>query len=76
MIGISKLRLRGYPIRIYDKERTLCDAYREDPAGVLFFRALKRYVSGKDHDYSKLARYDETLGTEVMRHLRQELADE
>ena len=75
LIGISLMPLKGFKIKIYDLERTLCEAYRLDPAGPEFFKALKRYLKQKEADTIKLKKYDKALGTRVLVHIMQELAD-
>src|SRR5690242_19518095 len=40
LIGIEKIDFHNQCIRIYDPERALCDAYRIDPAGAIFYKAL------------------------------------
>ncbi len=75
LTGITKLKLEGQVIRIYDLERTLCEAYRIAPVGPEFFTALKRYLKQKEPDTLKIKKYDEALGTKVLIHVMQELAD-
>ncbi len=75
LTGITTMIFQGEKIRIYDRERTLCDAYKIDPSGSIFFKALKRYVKGDKVAADRIADYDRKLGTDVLRHLRQELAD-
>ncbi len=75
LTGISKMTLECLPVRIYDLERTLCEAYRLDPAGPEFFTALKRYLKQKDPDTLKIKKYDKALGTNVLVHVMQEQAD-
>ncbi len=75
MAGASELKFNGHRIRIYDLERTLCEAYRLDPAGPLFFKALKRYVQRKKINADRIRKYDALLKTRVLMHLQQELAD-
>jgi predicted transcriptional regulator of viral defense system len=75
LIGISKITLKGFEIKIYDLERSLCEAYRLDPAGAEFFTALKRYLKKTEPDTLKINKYDKALGTKVLLHIRQELAD-
>lgn len=74
LIGVTNLQHQGFTIRIYDRERSLCEAYRIDPQGTIFFKALKRYLKNGQPDIDKIARYDRTLKTDVLSHLRQELA--
>ena len=76
IIGVAILPFHDGKIKIYDLERTLCEAYRLDPKGPLFFKALKRYRALGQINPEQLAAYDRTLKTEVLTHLRQELADD
>jgi predicted transcriptional regulator of viral defense system len=75
MVGVTEINVSGFPIRVYGLERALCDAYRLDPAGPTFFKALKRYLARKRPDTEKVAAYDGLLSTKVLVHLMQELAD-
>jgi predicted transcriptional regulator of viral defense system len=74
-IGVTHLSFHGVKIKIYDRERTLCEAYRIDPAGAIFFKALKRYLKMPSPNIEKIAKYDKVLRTQVLKHLRQEWAD-
>ncbi len=74
LMGIIQMDYFGKNIRIYDRERALCDAYRIDRTA-LFFKALKRYIKQGLKNSEHIARYDKVLGTKVMRALQQELAD-
>jgi predicted transcriptional regulator of viral defense system len=76
LVGIEDLRFHGSSIRIYNRERTLCEAYRLDRAGPLFFKALKRYVGSGKLRTDLIQKYDQALKTRVLMHLQQELADE
>jgi len=73
--GAILMNYHGQKIRIYCKERTLCDAYRIDPDGPLFLKAMKRYVKAGQVDAGRIAKYDNAISTDVFRSLRQELAD-
>jgi predicted transcriptional regulator of viral defense system len=75
LIGLTQLKYEGVTIKIYDRERTLCEAYRLDPAGPIFFKALKRYVAEGKVDSVKIQQYDLAAKTKVLSHLRQEIAD-
>jgi hypothetical protein len=75
LIGIIKLDFHSQKIRIYDVERSLCEAYRLDPSGPIFYKALKRYVKKYPPQPEKIAKYDQILKTDVLRHFQQELAD-
>ncbi len=75
LVGIVNHPYQGYKVRTYDKERALCDAYLKEADGAIFYKALKRYLRGKDRDIDAIARYDKDLNTKVLHHVRQELAD-
>jgi len=53
----------GNDIRVYDKERTICDCLkkRESLDKDLVLTAVKEYLSQSGNDYAKLLRYAETL---------------
>lgn len=74
-VGVTNLLFHGIRIKIYDKERSLCEAYRIDPAGPIFFKALKRYLKSSTPNTNRISKYDKILKTQVLRHLRQEWAD-
>jgi predicted transcriptional regulator of viral defense system len=75
IVGITSHLFQNRKIRIYDIERTLCDAYRIDPSGPLFFKALKRYIAKGEVKIDLIQKYDQATKTKVLTHLRQELAD-
>lgn len=75
LVGITQLKHHGGVIQIYDRERTLCEAYRIDPSGALFFTALKRYLKSGRPDAQRILQYDRSVKTDVLSHLKQELAD-
>ncbi len=76
LVGIIKINYQGMKIKIYDIERTLAEAYRLDPAGPDFYKALKRYIRKGTIKSDKIAQYDKILKTKVMIHLQQELAND
>ena len=61
-VGIQTVKMNGYPLKIYDRERTVCDFFRmrlqigKDCA----FEVLKNYMAGKKH-LQKLSEYAELL---------------
>lgn len=71
-VGIINREYFGQKIRVYDVERSLCDAYRID-RGVLFLKALKRYMREYSPNPEKIAKYDKILATKVLSALQQEL---
>lgn len=76
LIGISQTNYKGIRIKIYDIERTLAEAYRLDPAGPDFYKALKRYIKQGNIKADHIVHYDKVLKTKVMPHLQQELAND
>lgn len=75
IVGVMRMDYEGQKIRIYCPERALCDAYRIDPDGPIFLKALKRYIKAGNLDPDKIAKYDRVLSTDVLRSFRQEVAD-
>lgn len=75
LLGVTYIEYGGEKIRIYDVERALCDAYILDPEGPIFLKALKRYFKKEKPNIARITAYDRKLKTNVLRHLRQELAD-
>jgi predicted transcriptional regulator of viral defense system len=73
--GTIKMDFHGYQIRTFDLERSLCEAYRFNPSGPIFFKALKRYLKKGRPKMEIIAAYDRKLGSKVLDSLRQELAD-
>jgi predicted transcriptional regulator of viral defense system len=61
-VGIQTVKKDGYSLKIYDRERTVCDFFRmrlqigKDCA----FEVLKNYMAGKKH-LQKLSEYAEML---------------
>lgn len=76
LVGITELNHQGIVIKIYDIERTLAEAYKLDPAGPDFYKALKRYIKLVSIKTDRIAHYDKILKTKVLIHLQQELADD
>jgi predicted transcriptional regulator of viral defense system len=76
LTGIIHLNYQGIKIKIYDLERTLAEAYRLDPAGPDFYKALKRYIKLGHIKPDQIAYYDKNLKTKVLSHLQQELAND
>lgn len=56
----------GFTIKVYDKERTICDIVRnsKNTDAQILTDALKRYASRKDKDLSKLMQYAKILKIE------------
>jgi hypothetical protein len=75
LTGITQVTYQGSRVRAYDRERSLCEAYLIDGEGAVFFKALKRYLRQGKEDIDLIAKYDKILKTDVLKRLRQELAD-
>lgn len=74
--GIEEIIYNGVPIKVYNKERALCDAYHIDPGGPIFLKAFKRYIKKGKIDANAIGAFDKLLKTDVLRSVMQELADE
>ncbi len=64
-LGIIKVKtMFGNYIKIYDKERTLCDLFTNRYKGDKFIQieSLKTYLSSKDKNIEKLIKYAKILG--------------
>lgn len=75
IMGIEETIYNGIKLKVYSKERALCDAYHFDPGGPIFLKAFKRYVKTSTIDATAIAAYDKLLKTDVLRAVMQELAD-
>jgi predicted transcriptional regulator of viral defense system len=73
LIGIEQLDYYDERIRIYDRERSLAEAYLMDPDGDLFLKTMKRYCSSQEPKTDKIVEYDRLLSTHVLRAVRQEI---
>jgi len=68
-VGIQTVKKEGYPMKIYDRERTVCDFFRmrfqigKDCA----FEVLKNYMAGRKH-LQKLSEYAEILQIKGVLH--------
>lgn len=71
-LGITDgVTLFGNPVRVYDRERTICDliAHRKCIDSEIFADALHKYTRSKERDYRKLREYARVL------EISQETAD-
>lgn len=61
MGAISMETPYGNQVKVYDKERTVCDCLRKKNSldNDLVFEAVKRYLKGPEADYAKLLKYAE-----------------
>lgn len=62
-LGIEEIRTENGIIKIYDKEKTICDLFRyRDKLGEdIAFEALKNYLQLKTFDLNKLRKYSEKM---------------
>jgi len=62
-IGIDEFDIEGVKVRIYDKERTICDVlrYANKLDKEVFNNAIKRFVKDKDVNVKKLMEYSKKL---------------
>lgn len=63
-IGLTTIEIAGNEVKIYDREKTICDCvrYRNKIGMDIFKEALKEYLKYKEKDLSKLMKYAENLG--------------
>ena len=62
-IGLSNGNMDGHEVRIYDKDRVICDClrYRNKMDKETFNRAIQNYVTDPEKSIPKLLEYAETL---------------
>lgn len=62
-LGVTDEVIDGYPIRIYDKERTICDCLRYSGKmdRELFTTAVRRYVEDSTKNIPRLMEYAQKL---------------
>jgi predicted transcriptional regulator of viral defense system len=62
-IGITKYEMNGVKIRIYDKERTICDVlrYANKLEREVFNTAVQSYIKDKEKNISRLMEYAKKL---------------
>lgn len=68
-VGVTKIKSPfGNEIRVYDKERTICDCLkkRDSLDKDLVLSAVKEYLSQSVNDYTKLLKYAEMLGIRAL----------
>ena len=59
--GINKIKIKGHEIRIYNREKTICDCFRyRNKLGLdIAKEGLSEYLKRKDRDLEKLLEYAE-----------------
>jgi len=62
-LGITEIEEEGYKIRIYDLEKSVCDAIRfRNKVGIdTVSEILKNYLKRQDKDLDKMIRYAKIL---------------
>ncbi len=62
-LGLTKGNLDGHEIRIYDKDRVICDClrYRNKMDKEIFNKAIQHYINDPGKSISKLLEYAEPL---------------
>lgn len=65
-IGVSEGNIDGITVKIYDRERVVCDCLRHVNTmdGEVFNIIIQRYVGDKDKDVARLMEYAAKLGVE------------
>ena len=65
-IGVSEGNIDGITVKIYDRERVVCDCLRHVNTmdGEVFNIIIQRYVGDKDKDAARLMEYAAKLGVE------------
>ncbi|MBU3108071.1 type IV toxin-antitoxin system AbiEi family antitoxin domain-containing protein [Clostridium gasigenes] len=60
-MGIEEKILNGYPIKIYNMEKTLCDCirYRHKMDKNIIAEAFREYIRRKDKNFNLLMKYSE-----------------
>lgn len=66
LIGISETEIDGQKIKVYDRERTMCDLllHRNKVDGEVFNTAVQRYVSDPEKSTARLMKYAKELHVE------------
>ena len=65
-IGVSEGKIDGITVKIYDRERVICDCLRRINTmdGEMLNTIIQRYVGDKDKDSARLMKYAARLGVE------------
>lgn len=69
-LGVVKIRLGAYAVRIFDRERCIVDAFRYLDKEIAI-KALKRYLQGGNQkpDFNKLQSYSRKLRVNLMPYI-------
>lgn len=62
-VGLSGGEIDGNPVRIYDKERTICDClrYRNKMDREIFVKAIQKYASDTSKNIPRMMQYAQKL---------------
>ena len=65
-IGMTKGEIDGVPVKIYDRERVMCDCLRHVNTmdGEIYNTAIKRYIQDDNKNPARLMEYAKILGVE------------
>ena len=65
-IGITEVEIEGTEIKVYDRERTICDCllHRKKLDAEVFNNAIQSYIKDPERDPAKLAKYAPLLHVE------------
>ena len=65
-IGVSSGEIDGVKVKIYDRERVICNCLRHSGTmdAEIYRTAVKKYISDPEKDISKLIKYAQILGVE------------
>ncbi|SHH02482.1 Transcriptional regulator, AbiEi antitoxin, Type IV TA system [Anaerosphaera aminiphila DSM 21120] len=60
-VGVSTIEIEGVPVKIYDRDRTMCDVLRYETKieREVFAKAISNYVADKEKNIRNLLRYAE-----------------
>lgn len=66
-LGITDMVMDGQSLRLYDRERTICDCikYRNSMDSEIFAKAIRAYCADPDHNIRTLMHYARTLHLEA-----------
>jgi hypothetical protein len=58
-VGIDKMKIEGVTVKIYDRDRTICDVlrYEKKLEEEVFTNAIKRYIKDSKKNVRKLFEY-------------------
>ena len=66
--GITEIDIKGEKVKIYDREKTICDCirYRKKIGVDVMKEALQEYLKQDDRDIDKLIKYAEITGVKTL----------